>query len=258
MKGNAPALPERFCIARPGVHTLLVEVRLMMGVIVLSPDAPRFRLRCGGRSLCGRSFVELPLRGRRQLRRGARLLRENRVRTILLPRENPWSRAEWAEEGLRGPSPVPLCRANAALLALAALEEQGLDREKCLVTIRGDRPAPEVRRAAELLCPAVKGVALDLKEGGDALADDLYWERGMAVRRDGAGQPAQVVLTFSPRDEALAPVELKLYREDFDLQGLTLTAPELPLWEEYDAMEQLAALWEGGGLPPGSLRAEWT
>ena len=45
-------------------------------------------------------------------------------------------------------------------------------------------------------------------------------------------------------------MELKLYREDFDLQGLTLTAPALPLWEEYDVMEQLAALCScfGGGF----------
>lgn len=230
----------------------------MMGVIVLDPDAPRFRLKCRGRALCGRSFVELPLRGHRQLKKGARLLRENRVRTVLLPRNSPWSREEWAAEGLRGPSPVPLCRAHGAMLALAALERQGLDRERCLVAIRGDRPVPEVRRAAELLCPAVKGVILDLKEGGGALADDLYWERGMGILRARPGQRPQAALDFAPRTGEEAPVELKLYPEGFDLQGARLAAPELPLWEGYDAMEQLAALWEGGGLPPGRLKVEWT
>ena len=107
--------------------------------------------------------------GERRVERALRALQKRGVRTVLLP--DGFQRWETLEAlGLRPVDPVPLLQAAAGPLALALLARAGIAPTQATVALRGERAGPELRRAAELLCPQVRQLVIDAPRGGTACA----------------------------------------------------------------------------------------
>lgn len=150
---------------------------------------------------------------------------------------------ERAPEGLSlAPvSPLPLCRAKGAELALALLS--GLPLHDRRVALRGEAADPAAWALAEALCPQVGALLLDFDRGEEALSRRLRERYGAAPLHLGQGSAPQVWVELSPRPDP-APGALRLWGEP-ELRGLTLTTrtslpPELP------RLPLLELLWETG------------
>ena len=186
--------------------------------------------------------------GERRLRRAARALRRDGVGRVLAPGDLlPLLK----ELGLRRVDPEPLLRAQSAALALAALERRGLAPDRAVVALRGTRADRDLLRAAEELCPKVRGLVIDAARGGRELARWLRREYGVPILPEGEqGQAALVFQAGCPRREE---VSLELFGPRPRLAGLTLTAPGLEEGDRED-LSLLAALWEGGRLRPEDIK----
>ena len=191
--------------------------------------------------------------GRRRLRKAGRSLRRGGVLRILVPE----GFADWpllAECGLAPVSPVAFLRAQGALLAVGALERQGLAPDRASVALRGERANRELARAAVELCPRVRRLVIDAPRGGRELADWLRGEFGIPVLPPEEGAP--VSLCFGPPQRGRPAGEttsLSLYGPRPDLAGLSVSAPALDR-EDRERLPLLAALWEGGRLALDSIK----
>lgn len=186
--------------------------------------------------------------GERRLRRAGRALRRSGVGRALVPEE---LLPLLEELGLRRVDPEPLLRAQSSALALAALERRGLAPDRAAVALRGLRADRDFIRAAEELCPKVRGLVIDAPRGGRELACWLRREYGVPVLPEGEqGQAALVFQAGCPRREE---VSLELFGPRPRLAGLTLTVPGLEEGDRED-LSLLAALWEGGRLRPEDIK----
>lgn len=182
----------------------------------------------------------------RRLNRAARLLARQGVRRVLPLRGfERWDiLARW---GLTAVDPLPLYRSMGAELALAVLENRGVEPCRGAVALLGEHVDGDLARTARLLCPWVRTLMLGVEYGGERLARELYWEFGAAVsvgdeadvrvRFSGPGQPGELVLCGVP-----------------ELLGLELKAPELVLPEELEPMPLLTVLWQAGRMDVKDLR----
>ena len=134
------------------------------------------------------------------------------------------------------PEPCPravetaaLYRRKAAALALWALDQRGLSPEAQVEGLRGRAWTADLRRAADVLAPRVKSLALCLEREGteQTAAADLLERWGVGVLH---GEGA-VTLCFSPAP----PGEGRLL-----------------LGEDRPCVEGLTWRWQGGKLPPGA------
>ena len=116
----------------------------------------------------------------RRLERAASLLRAQGVCRVLKVRgfEHWEMLRRW---GLEPVEPLPLYRAMAPALVLAALERSGNSPERATVTLRGAAAKGDLTRTAQLLCPRVRRLIIDAPAGGRELAGRLYWEFGAGV-----------------------------------------------------------------------------
>jgi len=187
-----------------------------------------------------------PRRLRRRLKKLGRLLARQGVGRLILPEGFPWGEA-FADFGRV--DPLPLYRAAADLLALGALELDGVPLERALVALSGPRLCPELTGTAERLCRRVRGLVIDVPGEGARYAGWLHRRYGLPVS-PGAG--AQVTVAFGPGGGRWGRV-LELTEERLDLSGLQAAAPELDLPPEY-ARPLLAALWERGLLERSALQ----
>lgn len=146
-------------------------------------------------------------------------------------------------EPLTPVSPLPLCRAKGAELALTLLPGVPLGSRR--VALRGKEADPAAWALAEALCPKVSGLLLDFDRGEEALGRHLRARYGAAPLHLGQGPPPQASVELDPRPSpSVRP--LRLWGEP-ELQGLMLTAqavppagvPELPFLE---------LLWETGRI----------
>ena len=168
----------------------------MIGVVELMDRKGR-RLKPEHRSLLGLRclWLEVPApaglgekRQARRVRRGGGLLREAGVRRVLPAAEfSNWEALYQA--GLRPVEPEAFCQAVAAPLALAALTWQERRLEQAAVLLSGRRAEPALVRAAELVCPRVRDLAVDaggIRRGSAAAGDGgcgcgaLLWAGGSA------------------------------------------------------------------------------
>ena len=136
-------------------------------------------------------------------------------------------------------------------LALAALERRGLIPGQATVALRGGRVDRDMVRAAEGLCPQVRGLVIDAPRGGEELADRLRWEFGVPVLP--GGERGDAALVFQPGGRAVEETALELFGPRPRLGGLRLSAPGLA-GEDREDLPLLAALWEGGKLGRNDIK----
>ena len=148
---------------------------------------------------------------------------------------------------LRPVDPLPLWRGLADVLALGALELEGVPPSRGRIALSAPRLCPEREGAAERLCPRVKGLVIDAPGGGD-YARYLQAKFGLPVGPPAAG--ADVTAAFAPGGGRWGR-SVELY-EGGSLGGLALAAEgvELP----GGCGEQvLAILWEQGRVKRGQM-----
>lgn len=137
---------------------------------------------------------------------------------------------------------LPMRRGCADVLALGALAAEGVPPRRGRVALSAPRLCPELERAAERLCPQVRGLLIDAP-GGEDYARYLQARFGLPVSPAAAG--ADVTAAFGPGGRRWGRA-LELY-EGGTLNGLVLglDGAKLPA----DCMDQvLTLLWERGGL----------
>lgn len=135
-----------------------------------------------------------------------------------------------------------LWQTMSAALALAALNEMGLDPRQSVVAIHGDRMSRNYVRTCALLSREVKALSLSL-EREETFCWDLQRELGLPLV-DGAGA---VTLSFLPGISR--PGYFSLGDEDPAIPGYTLRLPGLTSPPGCPELAVLAALLEAGRLP---------
>ena len=154
--------------ARPGAYGN-GEVTDMVGRLVLAGKKGRVRLE---EEMLGplpalRAAVWLPEGpadwwGRRRLRRAERALVRAGVRRVVLGESFPYGNRLTA---LRPVDVLPLRRGCADALALGALAAGGIPPNRGRAALSAPRLCPELERAAERLCPQVRGLLIDAPGG---------------------------------------------------------------------------------------------
>lgn len=140
-----------------------------------------------------------------------------------------------------------LWQAMAAPLALAALDQRGIDPRQAVVALHGERMTRNYVRACVLLAREVKALSLSL-EREETFCWDLQRELGLPLV-EGAGA---VTLSFLPGVARAA--YFSLGDEDPAVPGFRLTLPGLALPPGCPEAPVLAALLEAGRLPLGSVQ----
>lgn len=182
---------------------------------------------------------------RRLLRRLARLeryLAGQGVGRLILPDDFPYGEALTR---LRPVETLPFYRAVADVLALGALKDMGVPGELGRVALSAPWLCPELERAAERLCSRVRELVIDAQEEGEGFARWLQGRYGLPVTPTDA--KAHVTVVFGPTERTGDGRTLRLYGREADLDGLTLSAPELALPADC-GQPLLALLWETGAL----------
>ncbi len=216
----------------------------MVGQLVLVRERGRFRLEEGrlGPLEVLRATVFEPeglasWRLRRRLSRGERALVRAGVGRVVLGGGFPYADRLAMLDTV---DTLPLRRGCADVLALGALAEAGISPRRGRVALSAPRLCPELERAAERLCPQVRGLLIDTP-GGEEYARYLQAKFGLPVTPPVAG--ADVTAAFGPGGGRWGR-SVELY-EGGTLNGLALGAEGLDLPE--DCAEQvLALLWERG------------
>ena len=148
---------------------------------------------------------------------------------------------------LRPVDPLSMWRGAADVLALGALDAEGIPRRRGRVALAASRLCPELEYAAERLCPLVRGLLIDAP-GGEDYARYLQAKFGLPVTPPAAG--ADVTVAFGPTGGRWGR-RLELHGTA-DLGGLTAAVEGVELPE--DCWDQvLALLWEQGAVKPEKL-----
>ena len=173
----------------------------------------------------------------RRLRRAERELCAANVGRVVLRDGFPYrDRLGW----LRPVDPLLLWRGTADILALGALDAEGVPYSRGRVALSAPRLCAELESAAERLCPLVRGLLIDVP-GGEDYARYLQAKFGLPVTPPAAG--AEATAAFGPGGGRWGR-SLELYGQ-VDLGGLTVAVEGMELPE--DCLDQvLALLWERG------------
>lgn len=221
----------------------------MFGQLVFSPEGKE---RVERREIHGLTVLQVGVRPggwleKGRLRRGARRLSREGIRRVLVPLGfSQWSQLErW---GLRRVDPVPFLRFYAPQIVLAALNRQGIAPNTATVALRGKRVDRDMARAAQLLCPLVRQVAVSAPQGGEELARWLRREYGLPVQPDGA----QVSLAVYFDGEGAGEEDLLLWGQNPQLGDIMPRVSGLTE-EDQKNFGLLTALWETGKLDPNGL-----
>ena len=184
--------------------------------------------------------------GKRRAERALKRLARAGAEQVLLPDGFPWP--ELMERyGLTPPDAGPLIRAMAAPLALAALERLERPPERATVALLGRPGSGDAVRAARLLCPVVRRLAMTEGAGAEEL------RRAWGVPVLPPDSPTDVALCFAPGYEGNAPVTLRLWQGTGGLAGFALCCPALPP-EQREDLPLLAALYQAGKLGRGRVK----
>lgn len=212
-------------------------------------------LRCLGAEIPVRAGLrERAIRSR--VDKGAAALIRAGVRRVLTAADFPW----WEQlrySGLRPVEPERFCQALAAPLTLAALERQQVPLVQASVVLSGPRVSRALAQAAELLCPRVRWLSVDVPGEGDELAAWLWKEFGAAVVAPGAGRRTHVALHFGPGGET-AVTNFELYGSRPSLAGFRPVPPAGMEQEGLDALAVQALLWEEGRLETKEIKISST
>lgn len=224
----------------------------MLGQLVFDPDG---RERAERREVYGLTVLQVQVRPggwleKGRLRRGGKHLARAGVRRVLAPQGfDQWPALErW---GLRRVDPVPFLRFHAPQVVLAALNRRGIVPETATVALRGQRVDRDMARAAQLLCPLVREVAISAPQGGEELSLWLRREYGLPVRPDGS--EVSLAVYFDP--QGAEEGDLLLWGAEPKLGEVTAQASGLAL-EDREDLSLLTALWETGKI--GKYGLEFT
>lgn len=178
----------------------------------------------------------------RRIRKLEKFFCEAEISRVIVPERFPY-REQFSL--VRPVSPRPLYRAMADLLALGVLERKGIRPGEARAALAGPRLCPELRAAAERLCPVVRELRIDVpgKEGED-FALYLQYEYGVPVVP--RGMAADAVISFGETGEE---ADLRLW----DCSGIRLGAEGVELPEEIE-QPMLALLWEQGRVKREKIR----
>lgn len=182
--------------------------------------------------------VDLPRQSRRPertVRRGAELLRRQRVTHVVTPSEFEW----WPvleQAGLRKVDTRSLRRALAPEWVLLKLAQQGIPPGQACLCLRGRREDGDMEQVAHRLCGTVRNLVIDVP-GGGLLAHRLRREFGIAVL-PAASAGWHLILEFDS-----GPV----------LPGTRILLKEGELPEDCDALALMGALWEAGRVKPEEI-----
>lgn len=177
----------------------------------------------------------------RRLRRTERTLLRAGVGRVVLPQTFPYLELL---QHLRPVDPIPFWRGTADVLALGALKRAGIPPDRGLVALSAPRLCPELREAAQRLCPYMRGLLIDVPGHGEDYARWLHDQFGLPISPPVL--KADVTVAFGPGGGRWGQV-LELYGPQPNLAGLTITAPELDLPADC-APQLLTLLWEQGWL----------
>lgn len=180
-----------------------------------------------------------PWRLARRLRKAERALARAGVVRVVLGRDFPYGDRLTI---LRPVDTLPLRRAFADVLALGALEAEGVSPRRGRAALSAPRLCPELEGAAERLCPLVRGLVIDAPGGAD-YARYLQARFGLPVTPPSAG--ADVTVAFGPAGGRWGR-SVELY-DGGTLSGLALGAEGIELPEGCEE-QVLALLWERGAL----------
>lgn len=236
----------------------------MVGILEMTAEKGRRPVLTQERLLglrCVRASVPIPARlgegrVRRRVEKGARALELAGARRVLTGAGFPY----WPELRKNGLRPVEVegfCQALAAPLALAALERMQTPLTRAAVTLSGPRVSRALLRAAELLCPKVRCLTVDVPGEGEQVASWLWREYGAAVLSGGDGRRAHVALCFGP-GEAVGETSFFLYGPAPDLAGFAPVPPEGVSAGELEGLPLLALLWEAGWLDAEKIQISST
>lgn len=225
---------------------------VLLGQLVFSPDG---REQAERQNLYGLSVLQIRVRpgGWREkgrLRRGGKRLAQGGVRRVLVPQGfDQWPVLErW---GLSGIDPVPFLRFYAPQIVLAALKRRGIHPQKAAVALRGRKVDRDMARAAQLLCPLVRQVAISAPQGGEELSLWLRREYGLPVQPDGAEMSLAVYFD----GEGAGEEDLLLWGAAPQLGEVIPQAQGLVPGDRQD-LYLLSALWETGKI--GKFELEFT
>lgn len=229
------------------------EVMGMVGRLVLVEGKGRLRLsedRLGPLTAVRAAVYApeglAPWRLRRRLARAERALVRAGAGRVVLSADFPYRNRLTL---LRPVDPLPFWRGCADVLALGALEAEGVPPARGRVALSAPRLCPELEGAAERLCPRVRGLLIDAPEGED-YARYLQAKFGLPVTPHAAG--AHVTVAFGPAGGRWGR-SVELY-EGGSLNGLELGADGVELPPDC-AGQVLALLWERGEVGREALRA---
>ena len=171
----------------------------VVGQIELRREKGRFRLEevwLGPLAVMRAAVYEpeglVPWRLARRLRRAERALARAGAGRVVLGRDFPYGDRLAL---LRPVDPLPFWRGCADVLALGALEAEGAPPSRGRAALSAPRLCPELERAAERLCPRVRGLLIDAP-GGEDYARYLQAKFGLPVTppRGGGGRDRGVWL----------------------------------------------------------------
>lgn len=107
--------------------------------------------------------------------------------------------------GVTTVSPVGLCRAMAAPMALFALAEERVEPGKAAAALVASRVTAAVERAAVHLSLRVRYLYVEIPSGGGALCRQLRRDYGVAAQEGLLGARADVTVLFAPLGEGSLP-----------------------------------------------------
>lgn len=192
-------------------HTIKLSSEQLWGLPVLRVDLPQ------------RSH-----RPERMVRRGAELLRRQRVTHVLASSQFEW----WPvleRAGLRKVDTRPLRCALAPAWVLLNLERRGIPPGRACLCLKGRREDGDMEQVARKLCGTVRNLVIDVT-GDGLLAHRLRREFGIAVL-PAASASGHLTLEFDS-----GPV----------LPGARILLKEGELPEDCDRLALIDALWENG------------
>lgn len=182
-------------------------------------------------------WANVPVGGFWETRRAARAERSlyrNGVRRLL-----PVQAATRWKVSLPVVELLPLYRALADRMVLEVLKGRGVEARDASVALAGERVDADLARAAYLLCPKIRTLLLEVGDGGERLAMELYRTFGAAVRTEGR---ADLTVRFGGESRG---GEMVLCGRP-ELLGVTVELPGFSVPEALEPMPFLTALWQTG------------
>lgn len=204
-----------------------------------SPDMPPIRSIGGARFHAVYVAEGDSVRAKLSARAAARALRRAGVRSAVFPPDYPY-RSIFARFGVLAPSLAPLYRATAAQIVRRYMEQRGIVPRSATIVFAASAVTPELRRCVESLCADVRYITLAVPRGGNALADALRREFGVAAHPGTPDTAAGLTVVFDD-----IPTVGNVLRLDEALRVSYDNAP---------STELLAALWRMGAFHAASAR----